>query len=135
MRSSPHAPSERRALRRRVKQMYDWFNRGLWENCFSLIDPQLREQSKVQLTTYADRLQAFKASYGQINPWYIRISPHDASANQRDKRPFAYVYVIWQDNQHGFHMFRERWVKDSGRWFTRVVGLVPNQQQPVRSQD
>jgi hypothetical protein len=116
--------------------MYDCFNRGLWESCFSLIDPHLREQSKVQLATYADRLQAFKATYGKINPWYIRISPHlDASSNKHDQRPFAYVYVIWQDEQHGFHLFRERWVKHSERWFTRVVGLVPNRQETLSSQD
>jgi len=116
--------------------MYDWFNQELWESCFSLIDPELREQSKVPLPTYADQLTAFKAAYGKINPWYIRISLHlDASSNKRDTRPFAYVYVIWQDDQHGFHMFRERWVKHSDRWYTRVVGLVPNRQETVRSPD
>jgi len=25
-------------------------------------------------------------------------------------------------------MFKERWVKDSGHWYTRVAGLVPNRQ-------
>ena len=50
----------------------------------------------------------------------------DARTVGSDRRPFAYVYVVWQDEAHGFHMFRERWVKDRGWWFTRVVGLVPN---------
>ena len=116
--------------------MYDWFNRGLWEECFSLVDPKLKEQSKVQLPVYAERLQAFKEFYGIIKPWHVRISLHlDASSNKQDERPFAYVYVVWQDDVHGFHMFRERWVKHSGRWFTRVAGLVPNRGEPVRSQD
>jgi hypothetical protein len=88
MHSSSHEASERRALRRRVKQMYD------------------------------------------------RISLHlDASANKHDERPFAYVYVIWQDEAHGFHMFRERWVKHSDRWFTRVVGLVANRRASVHNED
>src|SRR5262245_17529771 len=126
---SPNAASERKALRRRVKQLYDWFNQGLWENCFSLIDPELRDQKKVRLSIYSERLRAVKAAYGRVDPWYIRISPHlDTSSNKHDQRPFAYVYVVWQDDQHGFHMFKERWVKPSGRRFTRVVGLVPNRQ-------
>jgi hypothetical protein len=136
MNPSRHEASEREALRRRVKQMYEWFNRGLWDKCFSLIDPMLREQSKTELPVYVERLRAFREVYGSITPWHIRISLHlDASANKRDGRPFAYVYVTWQDDAHGFHMFRERWVKHSERWFTRVVGLVPNQQEPVRAPD
>jgi hypothetical protein len=122
-----HEASERQALRSRVKQWYAWFNRGLWEKCFSLIDPNLTEQSKVQLPAYAERLQTFKQVYGSINPWFVRISLHlEATAPQRDRRPFACVYVVWQDEAHRFHMLRERWVKDDGRWFTRVIGLVPN---------
>jgi hypothetical protein len=116
--------------------MYDWFNRELWDKCFSLIDPKLRDQAKVELPGYASSMQEFKAVYGAIRPWYTRISFRlDASPSQRDKRPFAYVYVIWQDERHGFHLFRERWVKDSGRWFTRVVGLVRNQQESAYRQD
>ena len=134
--SSHREATEREALRRRVKQMYDWFNRDLWDKCFALIDPRLREQSKVELPTYADGLQAFKEAYGAIHPWYVRISLHlDASSSKGDDRPFAYVYVIWQDDAHGFHMFRERWVRHSNGWFTQVVGLVPNRQDAVRGQD
>jgi hypothetical protein len=110
--------------------MYDWFNRGAWEKCFSLLDPQLTGTSKVQLPVYSRSLQAFQQAYGKIHPWHIRISLHlAASANQRDARPFAYVYVVWQDEAHGFHMFRERWVREAGRWHTRVAGLVPNRQE------
>jgi len=65
--------------------------------------------------------------YGSVHPWETRLSLHlDAGPTQQDKRPFAYVYVVWQDDCHGFHMFRERWIKEKGEWFTRVVGLVPN---------
>jgi hypothetical protein len=124
--SSGREASERQALRRKLKQMYDWFNRGAWEKCFSLLDPKLKKQSKLQLPLYSERMLAFKQVYGSINPWHIRLSKHlDGSSNKHDNRPFAYVYVVWQDQAHGFHMFRERWVKESGRWFTRVMGLVP----------
>ena len=128
--------ADREALRRRVKRMYDWFNRGLWEKCFSLIDPDLREHSSVELSTYAASLRAFKEAYGTIHPWHIKISPHlGGSSTKPDQRPFAYVYVTWQDQVHGFHMFRERWVKHSERWFTRIVGLVPNRRESVGDQD
>jgi hypothetical protein len=110
--------------------MYEWFNQELWEKCFSLIDPQLVERSGVHLPVYCETLQTFKKTYGRVRPWHIRINLHlDASSNKHDKRPFAYVYVVWQDDSHGFHMFRERWIKHDGKWFTRVVGLVVNQQE------
>jgi hypothetical protein len=124
---SRHEVAEREALRRRVRKLYDWLNRGLWAKCFTLIDPKLTSASKVRLADYSDRMQTFKQVYGSVSPWHIRISLHlDGSSKKHDKRPFAYVYVVWQDAEHRFHMFRERWVMDAGQWFTRVVGLVPN---------
>ena len=110
--------------------MYDWFEKGSWEKCFSLVDPKLREHSKVKLSGYAEQMRVFKEAYGRIHPWLIRISLHpDMSSSQHDKRSCAYVYVIWQDAAKKFHMFQERWVEDSGRWFTRVAGLVPNRER------
>ncbi len=121
---------ERAALRRRVKQFYLRFNEEAWEDCYALIDPQLTQQRKVELVTYSERMRAFKNLYRSVKLWFTRISLHlEATSHQRDKRPFAFVYVIWQDDAHGYHMFQERWVKDDGRWFTRVVGLVPNRQE------
>src|SRR5438309_11637963 len=117
--SRPHEAPERGALRRRVKQMYDLFNLGSGEECFALIDPRLREASKVDLPAYMEGLQACREAHGIISPWYIRISLHlNPAASQRDPRPFAYVYVVWQDSARGFHMFRERWVKEAGHWYT-----------------
>jgi hypothetical protein len=131
-----HDDSEREALRRRVKQFYLRFNEEGWENCYSMIDPMLIQPGKVELATYAERMQAFKNRYGSVNLWFTRLSLHlAASSNQRDKRPFGYVYVVWQDDAHGFHMFRERWIKHNGRWFTRVVGLVPDKQETATMRD
>ena len=121
--------SERKSLRRRVGQMYEWFNQESWKKCLSLLDPRLVDNGKVEGQTYMASLKRFKEVYGKIGPWHTRISLHlDESSNKRDDRPFAYVYVVWQDDLHAFHMFRERWVKDAGHWFTRVVGLVPNRE-------
>jgi hypothetical protein len=120
--------TERRALWRRIRRMYDWFNRALPEKCYSLLDPKLADR-KVQLPMYCDSLRGFKEVYGSIRLFHIRIRLHlDASTNKHDPRPFAYVYVTWKDEEHAFHMFKERWVKHAGKWYTRVVGLVPNKQ-------
>jgi hypothetical protein len=110
--------------------MYAWFNRGLPDRCFSLVDPNLTSEAKVEPQAYRDGLLAFKDAYGSIRLFHIRSSLHlDAATIKHDPRPFAYVYVTWQDEAHGFHMFRERWVKHAGRWYTRVAGLVPNRKQ------
>jgi hypothetical protein len=117
--------AERAALRKRVRQMHAALNRGQWERCFALLDPKLRDAGRVESRMYVENLSEFKNAYGSIHPWYTRVSVHlDASKNQRDRRPFAYVYVIWQDASSAFHMFKERWVKDGGQWYSRVVGLI-----------
>lgn len=128
--------AERQALRRRVRQMYDWFNQGLWEKCFSLIDPRILEKSTRKFPAYAERLQEFQEAYGAIRPWHVRIKLYlDFSSSKHDDAPFAYVYTVWQDDSHRFHMFRERWVQHGGRWFTQVVGLVVNQQELAGNED
>jgi hypothetical protein len=130
LQSADRETGERAALRRRVKLFYRRLNDADWDGCFGLIDPQLTRERKVQLETYAGLMQTFKDAYGSVKPWSTRLHLHlDASPKQRDQRPFAYAYVVWQDEAHGFHMFRERWVKERGKWFTRVVGLVPNRSE------
>lgn len=114
--------------------MYESINQEAWAKSYSLVDPRLCEQGRVDEQTYVDSLRRFKGVYGTIKPWYIRIGLHHR-ARKHDDRPFAYVYVIWQDEAHVFHMFRERWVWDSGRWFTRVVGLVVNDTRATLDQD
>jgi hypothetical protein len=126
---SPRERAERQALRRRVQQFYRRFNKGGWEDCYALIDPELTRQGKVNVDTYGNLMQRFKETYGNVKSRWTNLSLHmDATPKQRDKRPFAYVYILWQDEAHAFHMFRERWVQNHGEWFTRVVGLVPNLQ-------
>src|SRR6267378_1856397 len=107
---------DRGTVRRRIKQMYEQFNQGNWEKCFSFLDPTLIQQSTLALPIYAEKMQAFKDVYGIIHPWHIRINLHlDTTSAKQDKRPFAYAYIIWQDEMHGFHMFRERWLKHQDR--------------------
>ncbi len=123
--------AERQALRRRVHGMLKWFNEERWDKCYSLVDPKLRERGKVNMQEYADSLAAFKATYGEVRPYVVRINLHLGTSMKRpsktrDRRPFAYTYIFWQDDENAFHLFRERWVKHDNRWFTRVVGLVPN---------
>lgn len=127
MPNNPNDTADRTAIRRRVKQFYRAFNQEIWSRCFAMIDPKLSEGGRVVAASYAASLREFKESYETVGIWYVRTSLHmDARDNKRDARPFAFVYIVWQDSQNEFHMFRERWVQDAGRWYTRVVGLVVN---------
>ncbi len=119
--------AERAALRRRVKRFFNRFNKADWQGCYDMVDPSLIQQGKVQLDAYSGLMSRFQDVYGSITISWTRLSLHPEGApKQGDPRPFAYVYILWQDETHEFHMFRERWIKDHGQWFTRVVGLVPN---------
>src|SRR5262245_379817 len=124
--TNEHEGAQRAALRERVKRFYKThFARKDWEKCYEHVDPRLREQRKVHPDAYAASLARFSDCYGRINIWHIDIHLHlDATKNRHDDRSFAYVYVFWQDERHQFHVFRERWVRDRGAWYTRVVGLV-----------
>ena len=115
------------ALRRRVMSWYDRFNGHRWADCYALIDPRLTSSGRVNEETYIRSLRNFQSCYGAVHSWHVRISLHmTGSRPSNDSRPFAYVYTVWQDERHEFHMFRERWVLDSGKWYTRVTGLVVN---------
>jgi hypothetical protein len=128
--------SERTSIRRRVKQFYRAFNQEKWSQCFALIDPKLSENDKISVTSYIASLREFKEFYGAVRIWYMRTSMHiDIRGNKRDARPFAFVYIVWQDRDNEFHMFRERWVQDGGRWFTRVVGLVVDRAAGAKTGD
>lgn len=116
----------RATLRRRVRRLYASFNRQAWARCLALIDPALHAAHKVDAAVYEASLRRFHDAYGVIDPWHLNISLHLEGA-KRDPRPFAFVYLVWQDRDRAFHMFRERWVLDGGRWYTRVVGLVANE--------
>lgn len=97
------------------------------------IDPRLRENSKIELAKYAASLAAFEQRYGTIRICYVRINLHlNVRTNKQDDRPFAFAYVVWQDDKGVVHMFRERWVNESGRWYTRVVGLVTHKETSGR---
>lgn len=117
----------RSALRRRVMEWYRRFNKQHWSDCFRLVDPRLTSACKVTADSYSQSLRVFQSRYGSVKPWHVRISLHlTGSRPASDPRPFAYVYTVWQDERHEFHMFRERWVRDGGHWYTRVAGLVVN---------
>lgn len=108
---------------------YDKFNDERWTDCLALVDPKLVEAGKVREGFYRESLERFKAHFGLIRPWHVRVSLHlTGSRPANDPRAFAYVYVVWQDQRHQFHMFKERWVRDGGKWYTRVAGLVVNDQ-------
>jgi hypothetical protein len=112
------------ALRRRIRGFYARMNSQQWNRCFAHLDPRLRAAGKITSTHYMRSLAEFQQRYGLIDIWYLRASTHGGALAASDQRPFAYVYILWQDTHKQLHLFRERWVRDQGRWYTRVVGLV-----------
>ena len=113
-------------LRRAIRGFYDCYRQEKWALCYNRIDPQLREAAKVDFDSYRESLQAFLREYGDVSNRMIEVS--EIHRSKHDPRPFAYASIVWRDRSHEFHVFRERWVFDGRRWYTRVVGLVTHQQ-------
>lgn len=112
-------------LTNRIQKFYSAFNKEQWAECFHLVDPELRE-NRVDFKVYADSLATFFERFGPIEIERIAdLKPHlrEKSPLYRD-RPFAFGMVVWRDRENGEHVFRERWVKARGTWYTRMVGLV-----------
>jgi hypothetical protein len=115
----------RSALRRRLRQFYSHFNAARWESCYALVDPRLSSAGRVEERAYVDSLRRFQEAYGSIDMRFVDINLHmDVSRTAQDSRPFAYAYVVWKDSRQEYHLFRERWVYERGKWYTRVAGLV-----------
>jgi hypothetical protein len=126
--SSKRAALAKAALRRRVMGWYRRLSSGRWSECYAFVDPRLAAAGKVKQEPYEQSLRSFHTRYGTVRPWHVRISLHlTGSRPSSDPRPFAYVYAVWQDEKSDFHMFRERWVLDGNKWYTRVAGLVVNE--------
>jgi hypothetical protein len=125
-RTEPLKPAAlKAALRRRIRQLYQQYNVHAWQACYRFIDPRLRQESRIDPARYAESLADFGQRFGEIRIWHVDLSLHlEPRANKHDTRPFAFAYVFWQDGLKTFHVFRERWILDAGRWYTRVVGLV-----------
>jgi hypothetical protein len=120
-------PHDTRSLAARVVNFYRFFNKQDWLRCYEYIDPSLRAKGSVGPDSYSDTLHAFFRAYGPIRDLKIvSLRVHSGSQARNDPRDFAYVVISWKDRFNGFHHFRERWIKDRDKWFTRVVGLVPH---------
>ena len=122
------------SVRKRIRSLYRSFDLGEWERCYAFIDPVLRAASRIEPERYAESLGVFSQRYGKVNIWFIGLSLHTGTPARRDARPFAYAYVLWQDDRKAFHLFRERWVYHVGRWYTRVVGLVAYEEADGRGE-
>ncbi len=115
----------RASLRRAIRGFYDCYRGEKWTLCYNRIDPQLREAGKVEFDSYQDSLQTFRREYGDVSILMVEVS--EIHRSKHDPRPFAFASIVWRDRSHEFHVFRERWVFDGRRWYTRVVGLVTHQ--------
>lgn len=114
------------SLSGRIVNFYRFFNRQDWLRCHHYIDPKLQSQSAVSLADYSRSMQTFFEEYGPIQDVRIvKLNIHAGSQAKADRREFAYLVISWKDKKNQFHHFKERWIKDRDKWFTRVVGLVP----------
>lgn len=115
----------RSTIRRRLRLFYSHFNAGRWKSCYALVDPRLSSAGKVEENAYVDSLRQFHQAYGSIEMRFVDINLHmEVPRAAQDSRPFAYAYVIWKDTRQEYHLFRERWVLERGKWYSRVAGLV-----------
>jgi hypothetical protein len=114
------------SLAGRVVHFYRSFNNQDWPRCYGYIDPRLTTAARVGPDEYAQSMQAFFEAYGPIQEVNIlKLTIYPGGQARDDTRDFAYAVISWKDKMNEYHHFRERWIKDRGKWFTRVIGLVP----------
>jgi hypothetical protein len=115
------------SLAGRIVNFYRFFNRQDWTRCYEYIDPNIRGKGNVGLEGYSQSMRAFFEAFGPVQQVKIlKLSVYRGERVKDDRRDFAYVVISWKDKTNDFHHFKERWIKDQEKWFTRVVGLVPN---------
>jgi hypothetical protein len=120
----PRGRRDKASLTQRVRYLYKFVNDRDWAKCRAYLDPRLRD--RVAAEQYGREMDAFFAAHGPIRQiTVVSANLYPAGSARADDREFAYVVLSWKDRDHALHHFRERWVKDDGQWYTRVVGLVP----------
>ena len=118
-------------LAARIKFFYGFFNRRDWARCYEYVDPKLRAKRESGLRNYSQTMRDFFGAHGPVEEVKIlKINIHSGKSARDDRRDFAYVVISWKDKSNQFHHFRERWIKDGEKWFTRVIGLVPSRSVP-----
>jgi len=119
------------SLAARIIFFYKFFNQRNWARCYEYIDPKLRAKREFGISEYSRTMRDFFEAHGPVEQVKIlKISIHSGIEANNDQRDFAYVVISWKDKSREFHHFRERWIKDREKWFTRVIGLVPNRSEP-----
>jgi hypothetical protein len=120
----PSGRRDKASLIQRVRYFYKYFNERDWAKCRRYVDPKL--QVKVAAGDYGRTMDAFFSAHGPLRQLtVVSMNLYPAGSARTDDREFAYVVLSWKARGNALHHFRERWIKDGGRWFTRVVGLVP----------
>jgi hypothetical protein len=119
------------SLAARINFFYRFFNQRNWARCYEYVDPKLSAKTKSGLSDYSQTMRDFFEAHGPIAQVKIlKISIHSGIEAKNDQRDFAYVVISWIDKSNELYHFRERWIKDREKWFTRVIGLVPNRSEP-----
>lgn len=119
------------SLAARINFFYRFFNLQEWARCYEYVDPKLRAKRESGLSDYSRIMREFFMAHGPVEQVKIlKISIHSGITAKDDQRDFAWVVISWKDKANEFHRFKERWIKDGEKWFTRVIGLMPNRTEP-----
>ena len=118
---------ETQQLQNRIAEFYELLKQREWEQCFTYIDPVLRDEGKVTLDAYSRTMSSFFATHGPLGN--VSVQDLKLHLGQQSKlyenRDFALGDVVVQDREQRPYRLKERWVKAAdGHWYTRMVGLV-----------
>src|SRR5258708_2365886 len=95
------------SLKRRIEQYYDLLNRGQFERCYGMIDPQVREDSTaVTMLQYSNSLRRFRDHFGCVEALEIAVSVHHNEPSKLyGDRDFALGRTTWLDRSGEEHVF------------------------------
>lgn len=119
-------PADQKELLDRIEGFYQSFNAQEWQSCFAFVDPRLKDESGISRDNYQSSLSSFFSEFGPIDDIHVADMKlySKVPGSLYGDREFAHGLVEWRDREQKRHEFQERWVKDQGCWYTRMVGLV-----------
>lgn len=118
--------SQTQSLKRRIQRFYTLLNKRAFDQCYTMIDPKIRESStSVTLFQYQVALATFMEHFGTVDVQHTAVDLHlDEPSKLYENRDFATGETTWQDQVDEVHCFRECWVRHGRAWFTRSTGYV-----------
>ena len=115
------------AVLRRVREFYAHLNVRRFERCYAFLDPRLlAKPNTVTRFQYETALGEFLDAVGAVAVRSVAVTGLHLGEPSKlyEGRDFALGTTSWEDAGGTPHQFAERWVCDSGEWYTRSTGLL-----------